>query len=58
MSKEKLERLYEQALLKWGFNWLPTTPTGTFLESFDVFKQMMQNRYLYDKVIKELNQNR
>ena len=37
----KLEKLYEQSLMKWGFNWLPATPPGTYLHSFDEFKQKM-----------------
>ena len=40
---KKLEKLYEQALLKLGFNWLPGTPPGTYLHSFDEFKQKMES---------------
>lgn len=53
----KLEKLYEQALMKWGFNWLPATPPG-YLHSFDEFKQKMESdNEFYNKVVKELNQN-
>ena len=55
----KLEKLYVQALIKWGFDWLPATPPGTYLHSFDEFKQKMKSdKELYDKVVKELNQNK
>ena len=54
----KLEKLYEQALMKWGFNWLPATPPG-YLHSFDEFKQKMESdEELYNKVVEELNQNK
>ena len=54
MSK-KLEKLYEQALLKLGFNWLPGTPPGTYLHSFDEFKQKMESdKEMYNKVVEEL----
>jgi len=57
MSK-KLEKLYEQSLMKWGFNWLPGTPPGTYLHSFDEFKQKMESdKEMYNKVVEELNQN-
>jgi hypothetical protein len=53
----KLEKLYEQSLMKWGFNWLPATPPGTYLHSFDEFKQKMESdNEFYNKVVKELNQ--
>ena len=52
----KLEKLYERALLKWGFNWLPATPPGTYLHSFDEFKQKMESdNEFYNRVVKELN---
>ena len=55
----KLEKLYEQALMKWGFNWLPATPPGTYLHSFDEFKQKMESdKEIYTKVVEELNQNK
>ena len=54
-----MERLYEQALLKWGFSWLPGTPSGTYLHSYKEFKQKMESdRELYDKVVNTLNQNK
>ena len=31
----KLEKLYEQALMKWGWNWLPATPPDGWLDSFE-----------------------
>jgi hypothetical protein len=55
----KLEKIYEQALMKWGFNWLPATPPGTYLHSFNEFKQKMESdNEFYNKVVKELNQNK
>jgi hypothetical protein len=55
----KLEKLYEQALMIWGFNWLPTTPPDGYLNSFDEFKQKMESdNEFYNKVVKELNQNK
>ena len=54
MSKE-LEKLYEQSLMKWGFDWLPTTPPDGYLNSFDEFKQKMESdNEFYNKVVKEL----
>jgi len=51
----ELEKLYERALLKWGFNWLPATPPGTYLHSFDEFKQKMESdEELYNKIVEEL----
>jgi len=50
-----MEELYVKALLKWGFNWLPATPPGTYLHSFNEFKLKMESdKELYKKVIKEL----
>jgi hypothetical protein len=55
----ELEKLYELALLKWGFNWVPATPPGTYLHSFDEFKLKMESdKELYNKVIELLNQNK
>ena len=55
----KLRKLYEQALLEWGWNWLPATPSGTYLHSFDEFKQKMESdKELYNKVVEELNKNK
>ena len=55
----KLRKLYEQALLEWGWNWLPATPPGTYLHSFDEFKQKMESdKELYNKVVEELNKNK
>jgi len=31
----ELEKLYELAILKWGFNWVPATPPGTYLMSLN-----------------------
>ena len=48
-----MDKLYEKALLKFGWNWLPGTPAGTYLESFDVFKRKMESdKEFYNKVIK------
>jgi hypothetical protein len=56
---DNLKKLYEQSLMKWGFNWLPATPPGTYLHSFDEFKQKMESdNEFYNKVVKELNQNK
>ena len=55
----KLEKLYEQSLMKWGFDWLPATPPDGYLNSFDEFKQKMESdNEFYNKVVKELNQNK
>ena len=55
----KLEKLYGQALMKLGFDWLPATPPGTYLHSFDEFKQKMESdNEFYNKVVKELKQNK
>jgi len=54
-----LKKLYEQSLMKWGFNWLPTTPPDGYLNSFDEFKQKMESdNEFYNKVVKELKQNK
>ena len=53
----KLEKLYEQALMKWGFNWLPATPPG-YLHSFDEFKHRMESdNEFHNKVVTELNKD-
>jgi len=54
MSKEEL---YQKVLLKWGFNWLPATPPGTCLHSFDEFTRKIESdNEFYNKVVKEINQ--
>ena len=53
----KLEKLYGQALMKWGFDWWQIPPPGTYLHSFGEFKQKMESdNEFYNKVVKELNQ--
>ena len=48
----KMEKLYEKALLKWGWDWLPSTPPGTYLEPFDSFKLKMESdKGFYNKVV-------
>ena len=57
----KLEKLYEQALMKWGLVMgysFVTTKEG-YLETYDRFKQKMESdNEFYNKVVKELNQNK
>tara|TARA_Y100000592_G_scaffold75077_1_gene117211 strand:+ start:33 stop:212 length:180 start_codon:yes stop_codon:yes gene_type:complete len=56
MSKEEL---YQKALLKWGFNWLPGTPPGTYLQSFEVFTRKIESdSEFYNKIVENLNQNK
>ena len=51
-----MEELYEKSLLKWGFNWLPATPPGTYLHSFEEFRRKMESdKKLYERIKKELN---
>lgn len=55
MSKKEL---YNKALLKWGFNWLPGTPPGTYLQSFEVFTRKIESdSEFYNKIVKELNKD-
>lgn len=56
-----MEKLYEQALMKWGlvrgYSFV-TTKEGYF-ETYDRFKQKMESdNEFYNKVVKELNQNK
>jgi len=52
MSKEEL---YQKALLKWGFNWLPGTPDGTYLQSFEVFTRKIESdNEFYNKIVENL----
>lgn len=56
---DNLKKLYEQSLMKWGFNWLQTRTPNGYLNSFDEFKQKMESdNEFYNKVVKELNQNK
>ena len=51
----KLEKLYEMSLMKWGFDWLPATPPGTYLESYETFKQKIESdKVFYNQIIDEL----
>lgn len=52
MSKEEL---YQRALLKCGFNWLPGTPDGTYLQSFEVFTRKIESdNEFYNKIVENL----
>ena len=51
---DNLEKLYEQSLMKWGFDWLPATPPGTYLHSFDEFKQKILDKF--SSLIQQLQQ--
>ena len=57
----KLEKLYEQALMKWGLVMgysFVTTKEGPF-ETYDRFKQKMESdNEFYNEVVKLLNQNK
>tara|TARA_R110001592_G_scaffold276408_1_gene543512 strand:+ start:1431 stop:1622 length:192 start_codon:yes stop_codon:yes gene_type:complete len=57
----RLEKLYEQSLKKWGLVMgysFVTTKEG-YLETYDRFKQKMESdNEFYNKVVKELNQNK
>jgi hypothetical protein len=37
INKLIIEDAYEKALLKYGFDWLPYTPPGSWLESLEAF---------------------
>ena len=54
---DNLEKLYEQSLMKWGFDWLPATPPGTYLHSLDEFTRKMESdKELYKHIkVKHLN---
>lgn len=55
----ELNELYGKALLKYGYSWLPGTPAGTYLESFDAFKKKVESdEDFYNKLINELDMTR